>query len=209
MPTKRIRGNLLVTGTITPALGTEYADDEFTIKNASSATKKVRLSAASVTAGQTRVLTAPDYNGTIATLAGAETLTNKKLNGHVALSRNVDFMAAATVTTAGAATLTAAQLLGGIVLRDPNGDNRSDVLPTAALLVAAIAGCVVGTAFEFTIRNTADAAETITVAAGSGGTVSGTATIAQNNSKRFLIVISNVTASSEAYTAYSLGTVVH
>lgn len=209
MPAKRIRGNLTVTGTITPAMGTEYADNALTIKNATTAGKKARFSTAGVTDGQTRVMTIPDYNGTLATLAGAETFTNKKLNGHIALSRAVDFMSAATVTTAGAATLTAAQLLGGIILRDPAGDNRSDVLPTAALLVAAIAGCVVGTALEFTIRNTADAAETITVTAGSGGTVSGTATIAQDNSKRFLVVITNVGSGTEAYTAYSLGTVVH
>ena len=51
MPAKTIRGNLVVTGTITPNLGAEYADDAFTIKNAASATKKARLSAAGVTAG--------------------------------------------------------------------------------------------------------------------------------------------------------------
>ncbi len=112
-----------------------------------------------------------------------------------------------TITTAGAATYTAAQLLGGFILRDPNGAGRSDVTPTAALLVAAIPGCAVGQSFTFTIINTADAAETITVTAGSGGTVTGTATIAQSNNKSFLVVITNVTASSEAYVAYSLGTV--
>lgn len=114
-----------------------------------------------------------------------------------------------TDATAGVVTYTAAQLLGGIVLRDPNGAARADVTPTAALLVAAIPGAAVGQAFEFTIRNTADAAETITVTAGSGVTLSGTMTIAQNNSKRFLAVFTNVTAAAEAVTVYSLGTVVH
>lgn len=120
----------------------------------------------------------------------------------------------ATETTAGAVTYTAAQVLGGLILRDPNGAARSDVTPTAALLNAAIAGAAVGASFEFTIRNTADAAETITVTAGTGVTLSGTMTIAQNNSKRFLAVITAVSSrgvvgSSDTITIYSLGTVVH
>jgi hypothetical protein len=115
-----------------------------------------------------------------------------------------------TLSTAGALTLTAAQVLGGLILRDPNGGARTDTLPTAALLLAAIQNegqFEAGTSFEFTIRNTADAAETITVAAGTGGTTSGTMTIAQNNSKRFVVVFTNT--STAAYTIYSLGTVVH
>lgn len=120
----------------------------------------------------------------------------------------VNFTTVTTDTTASAITYTAAQLKGGMILRDPNGLGRSDVTPTAALLVAALPSAVVGTSFEFTIRNTADAAETITVTAGSGATLSGTMTIAQNNSKRFLVVLTNVTSGAEAYTVYSLGTVV-
>lgn len=121
-----------------------------------------------------------------------------------------------TITTAGAVTYTAAQILGGFILRDPNGAGRSDVMPTAALLLAAVEGAQYkptptsgnqSTGFEFTIRNTADAGETITLTAGTGVTISGTATIAQNNSKRFLVVFTNTTAGSEAYTVYSLGTV--
>lgn len=117
-------------------------------------------------------------------------------------------IAQATVTTdatAGALTMTAAMLLGGLILRDPAGGARSDVTPTAALLVAAMTNPRIGDAFEFTIRNTADAAETITVTGGTGCTLSGTMTIAQNNSKRFLVILTSLTA----YTVYSLGTIVH
>ena len=114
-----------------------------------------------------------------------------------------------TLATAGVETYTAAQLLGGLILRDPNGAGRNDVTPTAALLVAAIPGAAVGHSFEFTIRNTADAAETITVTAGSGVTLSGTMTIAQNNTRRFLAVLNNVGAGTEAVTIYSIGTFVH
>jgi hypothetical protein len=114
-----------------------------------------------------------------------------------------------TDVTAGAHTYTIAELLGGLILRDPTGGARSDVSPTAALIVAGVAGAIVGTSFEFTIRNTADAAETITLTAGAGVTLSGTMTIAQNNSKRFLARLDNIGAGTEAVTIYSLGTIVH
>ena len=112
-----------------------------------------------------------------------------------------------TDATAGPRTYTAAEILGGLILRDTAGDNRADVMPSAADLVAAIQGPAVGCSFEFTIRNTADAGETITMTAGTGCTTSGTMTIAQNNSKRFLVVLTSITSGSEAYTLYSLGTV--
>lgn len=112
---------------------------------------------------------------------------------------------ASTINTAGVETYTAAQLLGGLILRDPAGSGRSDVTPAASDIIAAIPQAGVGTSFEFTIRNTADASEAITVTAGSGVTISGTATIAQNNSKRFLAVVTG----AAAVTIYSLGTTVH
>lgn len=114
-----------------------------------------------------------------------------------------------TDATAGAKTYTAAELLGGLILRDPAGGNRNDVSPTAALLVAGFTGAVVGSSFDVIIRNTADAAETITLTAGAGVTLTGTMTIAQNNSKRFRVVFDNVGAGAEAVSIYSLGTVVH
>lgn len=120
------------------------------------------------------------------------------------------FFTVSTISTAGAVTFTAAQLLGGFINRDPNGSGRTDVLPTAAQIVAAMPGAAVGQGFEFTIRNNADAAETITLNAGSGGTLSAsgqsstTCTITQNNSRRFALVLTNITPGSEAYTLYSL-----
>lgn len=115
----------------------------------------------------------------------------------------------AQLTTASALTLTAAQILSGFVRHDPSGGAATDTLPTAALLIAAIPNAAVGTKFEFVLQNDADAAETITVAAGTGGTLAGTATIAQNNSKRFLVEITNITAGSLAYNVFSLGTFVY
>lgn len=120
-----------------------------------------------------------------------------------------------TIATAGNVTYTAAQLLGGFIKRDCAGSGRTDTTPTAALLAAAIEGVEVGTGFEFTIRNNADGNETITLAAGTGCTLSGAGqsttviTVTQNNSKRFLVVFTNITDGSEAYTLYSLGLAVH
>ena len=96
-----------------------------------------------------------------------------------------------TDATAGDLTLTAAMLLGGLILRDPNGGARTDTTDTAALIVAAFPNAIVGSSFSVTVRNTADAAETITVAGGAGVTTSGTMTIAQNNSKDFLLLYRN------------------
>ena len=112
-----------------------------------------------------------------------------------------------TITTAGNHTLTTAEALSGLILRDTNGASRTDTLPTAADLVEAVQGAMVNHAFEIEIRNNADAsAETLTIAAGSGGTTSGTMTIADGATKRFAIVFTNVGIGSEAYTVYSLGT---
>jgi hypothetical protein len=59
--------------------GTDPVRDTWTFGDPADLTKRVRLDAGGVTAGQTRVLTVPDYNGTIATLAGTEAFTNKTL----------------------------------------------------------------------------------------------------------------------------------
>lgn len=112
-------------------------------------------------------------------------------------------------STAGVKTYAAADIIGNMILRDPNGGARNDVFPTAAQLVAGFQGCAVGTSFDFDIRNTADAAETITMTTATGLTLSGTMTIAQNNTKRFKAVFTNVGSGTEAVTIYSIGTFVH
>lgn len=119
---------------------------------------------------------------------------------------NYPKVTATTIDMANAArTLTVAELLKGLLLIDPNG-NVTATFPTAALLVAGINGVDVGCSFRVEIINTANAADTLTLAAGTGGTLVGTATIAQSNNKPFLFVITNATSGSEAYSVYSLGT---
>ncbi len=112
-----------------------------------------------------------------------------------------------TIATVGNVTYTIAQLLGGLIKRDPAGGARSDVTPTAALIVAGIFECQNGDAVEFALTNTADAAETITVTAGTGVTLdpAGTFAVAQNQTGRYLAVVTDKGSGSEAVTVYSLG----
>jgi len=116
-----------------------------------------------------------------------------------------------TINNAAAVEYSPEQLLGGLILRNPNGGARSDKVPSAASMYAHLrAGGASGSfqpAFEFTIRNTAGAAETITLVADAGATVtlSGTMTVTQNNSRRFLWVQTGAATA----TVYSLGTSTH
>ncbi len=119
------------------------------------------------------------------------------------------------VTTAGAATYTVEQVFGGRIERDPAGGNRTDVLPTITLIMAYLRGKAREVAvdlpaivtFPFVIENTADAAETITLNVGTGGTIQTghTMTIAEDYSKRFELTIST-TSGSESYIVRNLGT---
>ena len=109
--------------------------------------------------------------------------------------------------TAGARTYTAAEVLGGIIVRDCAGAGRSDVLPTAALLVAAMDRPRIGDTIRCYIVNGSDAAETLTIGAGTGGAfdTNQTATsrvIPQNSSKDVYIRLTGVVSGSEAYVVY-------
>lgn len=120
-----------------------------------------------------------------------------------AAARGMEIM---TVETAvdDTATVTAAQLLKRILDAVPTAA-ATFTLPTAALLVAAIPGAEVGDSFTFVITNNSAGANTITVAAGAGGTADGTLTVAQNVARIFLVTLTNVTSAAEAYTVYGLG----
>lgn len=101
------------------------------------------------------------------------------------------------------ATLTAAEVLTRWIDGTPTAA-ATYTLPTAALLVAAIAGVAVGDVIDLHINNMAASALTITLAAGTGGSADGTLTVAQNVIRRFVIRFTNVTAAAEAYTVYGL-----
>ena len=120
-----------------------------------------------------------------------------------------------SISTAGNVTLTAAQVLTGLIIRDANAGNRTDTLPTAALLVAGLGGnaatstggqAVVGLTIPLLMINTTGAANTFQLAMGTGGTAVGTTTtgtVAQGTSRQYFIRLTNVTSGAEAYSVYS------
>lgn len=132
-----------------------------------------------------------------------------RLNGTDAGFSDAAKPAAASIATAGNETLTAAQLLGGTIVRDCAGGSRTDTLPTAALLVAAIPGVAVGDVVETLIINGSDPiTEVITLAAGSGGAFDAnqtavSRTILGTSSKLVRIRITNIGAATEAYVVYA------
>lgn len=105
-------------------------------------------------------------------------------------------------------TLTAAQILQGLLVVTCN-DASTATFPTAALLNAAINGASVGLSFQWLVRNIGD--DTLTVAAGTGGTLAtgNTNTIATAHTRGFLFVVTGVKkpadpSTSDTYTVYSL-----
>lgn len=123
----------------------------------------------------------------------------------LATTKATDFITVTTYGTGTNKTITAAEVLGGLYLRDTNGGAREDTLPTGDLLAAAIPGVQVGTTIRFHVRSTG--AQTLTIAAGDDGTDSGNMTIATTFANDFLIVFTAV-GSSNTYTCYDCGTLV-
>lgn len=123
---------------------------------------------------------------------------------------------AITLTTAGGVrTLTAAEVLGGLLVVNCD-DAQTMTLPTAALLAAAIPSAAVGAAFDVDVVNVGDT--TLTVAVGTGGTLvvgnskSTVATVVAQASKRFTILMTAVPTpgadtSTSTYTVIGYGSI--
>lgn len=118
-----------------------------------------------------------------------------------------------TVTSySDSATVTAAEVLGGLLIDTKDGA-ATLTLPTATLLNAAIPGVHVGTSFEFAVRNVGN--NTTTVAVGTGGTsaAGNTLTIVTVNTRLFVLVVTGVATigqgGTDSYTLYSMGVSAH
>ena len=121
----------------------------------------------------------------------------------VAAGRINENMTLTNVTTAGAETYTAAQLAGGVITRDPTGAARTDTTDTGTAIEAELPGVVAnGDTLLCWVINTADAAEAITIAGGTGVTISNAGqTIAQNESA--LLLFRRTAANT--FTCYIIG----
>jgi len=101
------------------------------------------------------------------------------------------------VAMADAATLqTAAQVIDSKIFTQTPTAARAVTTPTAALIVAAATGYVVGTSFEFTIVNKAAATHVITLTAGVGVTLVGLATVDATLSGTWIVRIDSASAVS-------------
>lgn len=107
-----------------------------------------------------------------------------------------------TDTNAVGHTLPVAALLSGALFRSGPAGVFNDTTPTAAQIVAAIPGAIVGSARLFFIGN--NGGGLMTILAGAGVTLSGTTTIAAGSGRWYLLTVTNATLGAEAVTIQGL-----
>ena len=103
------------------------------------------------------------------------------------------------------ATLSAANSYNVLIRGAPTAAATYPTATAAAILTALGSDATVGTTFQAVVINASAGANTITFAGGSGVTVSGVATVAQNASKVFIGRVTDV--ATPAITYYGLGSV--
>jgi hypothetical protein len=108
----------------------------------------------------------------------------------------------AALANAAGQTLTVAQFVNAILVRS-GAAGVSDTTPSAAAIVAALAGCMVGSTFEFTVVN--QNTGTLTLVAGTGVTLNGTATCPTVNTIRWIGQVTNPNPGAEAVTLQRVG----
>jgi len=104
-------------------------------------------------------------------------------------------------TQAATRTMTAAEIINSHIIWT-GATAEACTTPTAVLLVAAIPNCQVGQTFLMFCTNAGS--NTITMTAGSGCTLTGTATMATATGQVWRVRVTNVTSGAEAYTLDSV-----
>jgi len=104
-------------------------------------------------------------------------------------------------TATATATLTAAQVTGGMLVANPSTTAATYTFPTAALLDAALANLKVGSTFDLVIVNLGTSSGALTLTMGTGLTLSGSGTVAVTSSAqlRFRRTGTNDSASFTVY----------
>ena len=86
--------------------------------------------------------------------------------------------AAAPQTATSTATLTAAQVTGGILVANPSTSAATYTLPTASAIDAVMTSANIGSTFELIVVNTGTSSGTVTLATATGLTDGGNAFVA-------------------------------
>ena len=93
---------------------------------------------------------------------------------------------AAPQTATTTATLTAAQITGGLLVANPSTSAATYTLPTVTATEAIVTNAKVDSTFELNIVNLGTSSGALTIAVGTGWTLVGSATVAITSSARFL-----------------------
>ena len=88
-------------------------------------------------------------------------------------------------TATSTATLTAAQITGGILVGDTTTTAATYTLPTVTLLEAQLTNAKVNSSFDLAIVNVGTSSGTITMAVGTGWTITGLVTVTYTTSAMF------------------------
>lgn len=99
---------------------------------------------------------------------------------------------ATPITTVGNGTLTAAAIVGGVILRSGSAAAYSDATDSAANIIAAIPSPSIGDSFFVTIKNTTAFAETLT--AGANVTLPTTVIVPANSAATYLVTLTSLAA---------------
>jgi len=137
--------------------------------------------------------------------ANFETLYNA-VRGTPAVVSNATAAAQVATPIAAATTLTAAQLLSGLIVWDNTAPGMALTLPTAASLVAAIPNCRAGDYFDVVFYASTTNAIVITAVA-SFTLVGSTALVGDANHRAMLVrcIVTNATSGTEAAVAVIVG----
>ena len=93
-------------------------------------------------------------------------------------AETIMYFGSAPQTATATATLTAAQVVGGMLLANPSTSAATYTLPTAAQIDAAVPNATVGSTFDLSIINIGTSSGTVTLSMGTGITDGGNAAVA-------------------------------
>jgi hypothetical protein len=118
--------------------------------------------------------------------------------------RSLESLISETITGAGTGSLTAQQMKNGIILRDPDGANRTDTTASATDIVNSIVDAVDGTTYNFFMKNIDAGSLAVTLQPGTGVTFDVPIVIQAGEVKSMLVRITNAT--TPAVTIFTLST---